>query len=534
MAKIRKGFAKTWAGAMKQVQAKAQKMPKPECHPNELVGKWEQSGADFAADDQVLLRRHNNGKTAALVRRVPATTQYHTDSWIYEVRDHLGNCVASGTCDRFDITGDCADGKLFQLGYLQQEDMGQNTKNVLMHPAISVMPTRDRTLEADEGFKANGIVDGQPWTSPVPTAPEETAAKIKETTDRNRRILDQISSANDDELVTVQHLLRTLPHEYQSMGADNDFVVQLNELLASATRPHGLLQLMVSDLEAEHLPRLANHRTHSTPSLIRTLMDLNRLRRKQLTDQNTTLSKVIQGLENKLRSSDNDRLERQVEEAGLGVLRTSQIHQEEAMGHPQEDDKVIDAGFDGIDGVEAVDPTMIKRVMADPTISLAIEEGINAGKIVGAVRTQELFHHIARKLATRFIPEEYIGILDTPAGDIVVSAFTPLAVHAVVTHAPAFGMKVPGGEAIATISAYAFKGQLIRLGIQYAPKLTDLYDLVSDELGQLRTMAEAFVEANDAVNGVTEDPKKIDDKGQLDEAVEEHARETVGARSTND
>lgn len=163
--------------------------------------------------------------------------------------------------------------------------------------------------------------------------------------------------------------------------------------------------------------------------------------------------------------------------------------------------------------------TMISQVMADPTVELMLQGMGDTTKMVAAVRLQGLFQAIARKLAERMIEPQYIGILDTKAGDAFVSLCVPLAVHAVATHAPAMlGSEAGAGSKFVEASAsWAFKGQMFRLGLQYAPDLSGLPNLIEGEMREI-------IQIGKLLSGTPEVP-------ELTEAVAEPVREPEKARA---
>lgn len=128
-----------------------------------------------------------------------------------------------------------------------------------------------------------------------------------------------------------------------------------------------------------------------------------------------------------------------------------------------------------------------------PTLNLFVGGGLDSSKMVAAVKSQKLIEHIARKIALKLLGKEHVAVLDTPGGDILVSICMPLAIHLIATEGPKLGIPVPGAEALVAISDAAFRGQIVRIGLQYGPELTDIFDLVSEELGELRQLGSALI-----------------------------------------
>ncbi len=199
---------------------------------------------------------------------------------------------------------------------------------------------------------------------------------------------------------------------------------------------------------------------------------------------------------------------------------------QKAVHNPYSPDAEADMNPEGYDDI-IEDEGIIDALKADPTMQLAIDGGVDGLKLVSAVKLQGLFQRISRKIAERFIDEEYVGVLDTKFGDVIVSLFTPLAVHAVMSHGPRMGLKIPGAQFMAAASAAAYRGQWVRIGLQYAPELADIPSLIAPELAQLMELGKMFMGGADA-DEETEPKAVAQDVGRdLDEARAEREREVV-------
>lgn len=133
---------------------------------------------------------------------------------------------------------------------------------------------------------------------------------------------------------------------------------------------------------------------------------------------------------------------------------------------------------------------LVDKVTNDPTVQLFINGLTEGVKFTTAVQIQRVIERIARKIAEKWIPKEYVGILDTRAGEVIVSLAGPLAVHAIAVHAP---WLVPKAEFIAAAASYAYRGQVIRLGINHSEFLVDMAEGFAAELVELATLGEGIV-----------------------------------------
>lgn len=349
------------------------------------------------------------------------------ESYMYEVRDHLGHAVASGRCRRFDHAAICADVALYQFGYLEDYEL-VNIAASLLHPIAGLLP--QNLIE-----KINKLVN----------------------TDKPKQFF------------TTGDLIR-IPYSDLAMVLTEGDMMLINKILAKNTKPHDILQLLIPDsaTTTDALARSMAHYTHGNAQL------------PTYTRRAATIKRKIRSIT--LHGSHNRRKEFRKE------LEAINDHIHKLHGSFPQFNQEKKMNIDDID-LEEEGKTMIERVFQDPTLLLAADGLLDGGKMVAAVKTQRLFQKMARKIATRLIGEDNIGVLDTAGGDILISLCMPLAVHAVATKGPAMGIKVPVAQPLANMSDIAFRGQVVRIGLQYAPELTDIYDLVSDEISELTALA---------------------------------------------
>lgn len=128
--------------------------------------------------------------------------------------------------------------------------------------------------------------------------------------------------------------------------------------------------------------------------------------------------------------------------------------------------------------------------VGDPTINMLTGAAPDALMMIAALKSQGLLRDITRKIAEKMVGPDNLAILDTKLGVIIERLLTPIAIHLVMTHGP--GAKVPGAEYAALAAGHAFRGQLVVVGAEYIPEVSDMWNLVTKELVELVQLGKAL------------------------------------------
>ncbi len=135
---------------------------------------------------------------------------------------------------------------------------------------------------------------------------------------------------------------------------------------------------------------------------------------------------------------------------------------------------------------------MLGSLMNDATISM-VWEGLSEGSlIVSAMTVQVILRRIARKLVEKKLGRKYLDAMDDKLVKGLTDLAMPAAVHFAMTHAPGKSL-VPGADKVALVCGLAFKGQVIKQGMQVTEIAMDWAAEILPEILELQAEGEKVV-----------------------------------------